>query len=161
MKSTPEILIQDIRHLMVPIMAAFEGLELKELTDDKEENFALASAITLHMLRHMSEHNGTNYIPTAIDFVAKVKFPARMQGEGEILTTPEIDQVVIEQYVRDVSESAAKAALGIQSHVNEYQDAHLILSMLHFSMYILSSTFNIATSRNVISKLLEDFQTKG
>jgi len=144
---------------MTPIMAAFEGLELKELKDDKEENFALASAITLHMLRQMSEHNGTNYIPTAIDFVKNVKFPA-MGVEGKIQATPEIDQVVIEQYIQDVSEPVARAALGIQSNVNEYQDAHLILSMLHFSMYILSSTFNIATSRNVISKLLEDYQTQ-
>lgn len=139
---------------MPTIMGAFEGLELKELGDDKKENVALASAITLLMLKYMKE-NGKNYTPTAIDFVKHVSFPST-EGESEFHAIPQIDQEILDQYIRDVSEPTARAALAIQSKVNQHQDAYLILSMLHFSMFILSSTLNVTTTRQLVINLLEN-----
>lgn len=154
MHPPPIINIQEIRGLMTQIMSAFEGIELKELEDDEQENIALASAITLLMLRQM-QTNGKNYIPTAIDFVRQVQFPY-FDGEGEVQFISKIDQEVIEQYISDISQPTARAALAIQSKVNSHEDAHLILAMLHFSMLILSNTLNPATSRHLIINLLKD-----
>ena len=153
MHSSPIIDLQAIRDLMPTIMNTFEGIELKALGNDGEENVALASSITLLLIRQM-KGNGKNYLPTAIDFVKRVPFPGK-ESESEPQTIPQVDQDIIENYIRDISEPSARVALAIQTKVTQYQDAHFILSMLYFSMLILSSTVNFSTAKLLLISLLE------
>jgi hypothetical protein len=148
----PIIEVRDIRVLTKTIFETFEGVELPELSSDKEENIALAQAITTHMSRLMNI-NKTSYLTTSIDFVLSVKIPS-LSVEGARTGTPNIDDKIIEEYIKAITEPSALVALAFKDKVHSFQDGHLILSMLHFALIIMLSHFNLATSRNFIVGVL-------
>jgi hypothetical protein len=151
MKS-PEINVKLVRSLMSVIFEAFDGVELKDLGDDTKENTALAVAIITFLSRHMAE-DSVNYIPTAIEFAQTIQF-ANVESKGEIVETPLIKPEVIESYIEDIGEAIGTVAIKINETVPKQQDAYLILSLLHFALFILLTTFNLTTARSVVSNYL-------
>lgn len=150
----PTINVQLVRSLMNTIFEAFDGVELKDLGDDKKENTALAVSIVTFLRRHMEEEGSVNYIPTALDFVQTIHFPD-VASEGVLLETPDIQPEVVENYISDISESIGLVALKIKEVIPKQQDAYLILALIHFSLFILLSTFNLTTARKLVNSKLD------
>ena len=142
----PIINVRDIRKLTITVLEHFEGLELPELASDEEENLALATAVTTHMLRLMD----SAYISTSIDFVQRVKFSSQ-NVEGDVISTPIIDRKIIQEYISAIEKPSALVALAFKGKIAtlENQDAYLILSMLHFAIFILLSHYNLSTARSL------------
>lgn len=146
--------VQLVRSLMSVIFDAFEGVELKDLGDDTKENTALAFAIITFLRRHMEVEGSVNYIPTVLDFVQTIQFPD-VGSDGNLLETPDIQAEIVESYISEISESIGLVALKIKEVIPKQQDAYLILALVHFSLFILLSTFNLTTARYLISNVLE------
>ena len=114
---------------MTVIFESFDGVELKDLGDDKRENTALAVALVTVLRRHMKTEKNVDYIPTAIDFIQTVQF-SNVETEGNLLEVPIIDPPTIDQYVSDIAQATGAVALKIKEKIPDQQDAYLILSLL-------------------------------
>lgn len=149
----PIIDVNVVRSLMNPIFDAFEGIELKDLGDDKKENTALAISIITYVRRHIEE-DALNYIPTAVEFVETIQF-ATKGGEGTIVELPVISDEIIQDYISNISTPISMVALKVKESTTDNQDAYLILALIHFVLFILLSTFNLATARNTVLSVLK------
>lgn len=154
----PTINVQVVRSLMSIIFEAFEGVELKDLGDDRKENTALASAIVTFLRRHMETEGSVNYIPTAVDFVQTIQF-ANVESEGELISVPAIEKELVEDYINDICDAIGIVAIKIKEAIPKHQDAYLILGLLHFALFVVLSTFNMKTARVTVVNLLGSQET--
>lgn len=150
--NTPEINVQIIRSNMQYVFEELDGLELPSFDDDVKENYALAVSIITLMKRLMLDEEKIDYIPTASSFVATVNFPDIDCINADL---PELEESTIDEYIEAITKPIGQVALRIQQTEEQYKDAYLILTMLYFSLFLISTLIPTAEARKKIVSFLQ------